>query len=54
MCRIDKLMWVFCKSGCVKQKKQVFSCKIDRKFKRTDVDALTKLFENWCYFEIKS
>ena len=40
MCKIDKLMWVICKSGCVKQKKQVFSCKIDRKFRRTDVSAL--------------
>ena len=27
--RIDELMWVFCKSGCVKQKKQVFSVKMD-------------------------
>ena len=27
--RIDELMWVFCKNRCVKQKKQVFSVKID-------------------------
>ena len=27
--RIDKLMWVFCKNGCVKQKKQVFSVKMN-------------------------
>ena len=27
--RIDKLMWVFCKNGCIKQKKQVFSVKMD-------------------------
>ena len=27
--RIDELMWVFCKNGCVKQKKQGFSVKID-------------------------
>ena len=27
--RIDKLMWVFCKTGCVKQEKQDFSIKID-------------------------
>ena len=39
--KIDKLMWVFYKSDSVKQKKQVFLYKIDRKFRRTDVDALT-------------
>ena len=38
-CKIDKLMWVFYKSDSIKQKKQVFSCKIDKKFKRTNVDA---------------
>ena len=27
--RIDELMWVFCKNGYVKQKKQVFSVKMD-------------------------
>ena len=27
--KIDKLMWVFCKNECVKQKKQVFSVKMD-------------------------
>ena len=27
--RIDELMWVFCKNGCVKQKKQGFSVKMD-------------------------
>ena len=27
--RIDELMQVFCKNGCVKQKKQVFSVKMD-------------------------
>ena len=27
--RIDKLMWVFCENGCVKQKKYVFSVKMD-------------------------
>ena len=27
--RIDKLMQVFCKNGCVKQKKQDFSVKMD-------------------------
>ena len=27
--RIDELMWVFCKNGCVKQKKQDFSVKMD-------------------------
>ena len=27
--RIDELMWVFCKNGCVKQKKQDFRVKID-------------------------
>ena len=40
-CKIDKLMWVFYKSDSVKQKKYVFPCKIDRKFRRTDVDALS-------------
>ena len=37
--KIDKLMQVIYISDSVKQKKYVFSCKIDRKFKRTDVDA---------------
>ena len=27
--KIDELMWVFCKNECVKQKKQVFSVKMD-------------------------
>ena len=27
--RIDELMQVFCKNGCVKQKKYIFSVKID-------------------------
>ena len=45
MCRIDKLKWVFCKSECVKQKNQVFSCKIDRKCARTDVVALTFMLD---------
>ena len=39
-CKIDKLMQVIYKSDSVKQKKQVFSCKIDKKFRRTNVDAL--------------
>ena len=36
-------MWVFCKNRCVKQKKQLFSCKIDDKFTRAGVDALRAL-----------
>ena len=32
-------MWVFCKNRCVKQKKQLFPCKIDDKFTRAGVDA---------------
>ena len=42
MCRIDKLMWVFCKNRCVKLKKKVafFLCKIEGEFASTDVVAL--------------
>ena len=43
-CKIDKLMQVIYIRDSVKQKKQVFSCKIDRKFRRTDVDALRNSF----------
>ena len=42
MCRIDKLMQMVCKIGYVKQKKYVFSCKIDRKLRRIDVNDLKK------------
>ena len=41
MCRIDKLMSVFCKSKCVTYKRYVFSCKIDKKFVRINVIAKT-------------
>ena len=38
-CKIDKLMWMFCKSDGVKQKKQVFFfffvCKIDGNFQKS-------------------
>ena len=44
-------MWVFCKSDSVKQKEQVFSCKIDRKFRRTDVDAFISAGEQFCKIE---
>ena len=38
--KIDELMWVFCKSDSVKQKKQVFGVKQMESFKRADVNAL--------------
>ena len=40
MCRIDKLMWVFCKNGYVKYKKHVFSCKMERNYASTNANAL--------------
>ena len=44
-------MWVFCKSGCVKSKKLVFSSKMDRNYASTDADALrsknTQTTVNW-------
>ena len=39
-CKIDKLMWVFCKNDVVKQKKQVLSVKQTESYARTDVIAL--------------
>ena len=42
-CKIDKLMWVFCKSDSVKQKKQVFCVKQTESFPRADVNALKAL-----------
>ena len=39
-CKIDKLMWVFCKSNSVKQKKQVFCVKQIESFPLADVNAL--------------
>ena len=53
-CKIDKLMQVIYISDSVKQKKQVFSCKIDKKFRKTDVDALTWEFDNDVYFKIQT
>ena len=41
MYRINKLMWVFYKNKCVKQKKYVFQCKIEGKFASPYVNALT-------------
>ena len=35
-CKIDKLMWVFCKSDGVKQKKQIFCVKQMKSFRRAD------------------
>ena len=40
---MDKLMWVFYKNECVKQKKVDFSCKIDRKFAQIDIVALSQV-----------
>ena len=40
MCIIDKLMWMFCKNGCVKSKKVVFFYKIEGKFGSTNAIAL--------------
>ena len=31
-CRIDKLMWIFCKNEYIKYKKICFFCKIDKNF----------------------
>ena len=39
-CKIDKLMWVFCKNDGVKQKKQVLSLKQTESYARADVIAL--------------
>ena len=39
-CKIDKLMWVFCKNSGVKQKKQVLSVKQTESYARADVIAL--------------
>ena len=39
-CKIDKLMWVFCKSDGVKQKNQVF-----KSFRRADAVALRGQFQ---------
>ena len=41
-CKIDKLMWVFCKSNDVKQKKQAFCVKQTESFPRADVNALRR------------
>ena len=41
VCIIDKLIWVFCKSDSVKQKKQVFCVKQTESFAQTNVIALT-------------
>ena len=43
---------MFCKNGFVKKKKG-FSCKIDRKFARTDVIQAT-FHVNWMLFTIQS
>ena len=40
VCIIDKLMWVFCKSDSVKQKKQIFCIKQMESFAQTNVIAL--------------
>ena len=39
-CKINKLMWVFCKSDSVKYKNQVFYVKQTESFPRADVVAL--------------
>ena len=39
-CKIDKLMWVFCKNDGVKQKKQVLSIKQTESYVQADVIAL--------------
>ena len=39
-CIIDNLVQVFCKSNCVKQKKQVLILKQIEKFRQTNVNAL--------------
>ena len=41
-CKIDKLMWVFHKSDCVKQKKQVFCVKQMESFAQIDAIAESK------------
>ena len=44
-CKIDKLMWVFCKSDGVKQKNQVFCVKQTKSFRRTVAVALRGQFQ---------
>ena len=44
MCRIDKLMQVFCKNECVKQKQQVLEVQNGKIFAPTDVIALKQLY----------
>ena len=39
-CKIDKLMWVFCKNDDVKQKKQVLSVKQTKSYAQADIVAL--------------
>ena len=50
-CKIDKLMWVFCKSDGVKQKKQVFCIKQTESFRRANAVALrwTRLLLKYMY-----
>ena len=38
---INNPMQVFCKRGCIKQKKQVFMLKQIEKFRQTDANTLT-------------
>ena len=46
MFKIDKLMWVFCKNECVKQKKQVLDVQNGKFFASTDAIALRMFTEN--------
>ena len=48
MYTIDKLMWVFCKNKCVKQKNQILDVQNRKIYAQADVIALSEMLIDRC------